>query len=118
MFVTPPDYIACNVVSSRLADLEVQVRGPGGDVFASPLFPSAPPFDSGGNGKTSFYIFTGHRNAYSAVNGNDGNTSRVYIGVSFREGGNTAVPIAYGITCTSGNGVSVPYFRATDVDTF
>jgi len=118
MFVAPPDYISCQLVSARVSDLEMQVRGPGGDVFLSPIFPSSAGFDSGGSGKTSFYIFTGHRNAYSAINGNDGQTSRVFIDVSFREGGSPAVPIEYGITCTSGNGVSVPYFRATDVDDF
>ena len=118
MFVVPPDFISCTLVSARLADLEMQVRGPGGDVFLSSLFPGGVGFDSGGSNKTSFYIFTGDRNTYSAVNGNDGQTSRVFIDVSFREGGNSTVPIEYGITCNSGNGVSVPYFRATDVDNF
>lgn len=118
MFVAPPDYISCQLVSARLSDLEMQVRGPGGDVFLSPIFPSGAGFDSGGSGKTSFYIFTGDRNAFSAVNGNDGQTSRVFIDVSFREGGTPTVPIEYGITCSSGNGVSVPYFRGTAADDF
>ena len=120
-FVDPPDYIECDLVSARIADLEMQVRGPG-DVFASTLFVSGSggvgSFDSGGNNKTSFYIFTGFRNAFSAFNGNNGQTDRLFIDVSFREGGNPTFPIPYGITCTSGNGVSIPYFRASTTDDF
>jgi hypothetical protein len=120
-FATPPDYIRCDLVSARLVDLEMRVRGPG-DTFASPLFVSGTggtgAFDSGGNDKTTFYIFTGYRNAFSAVNGNDGQTARLFIDVSFREGGNATVPIPYGITCTSGNGISVPYFRGSASDDF
>jgi hypothetical protein len=120
-YVAPPDYIRCDLVSARKADLEMRVRGPG-DTFAAPLFVSGSggtgTFDSGGNDKQSFYIFTGFRNEFSAVNGNDGQTARLFIDVSFREGGNATVPIPYGITCTSGNGISVPYFRASVADNF
>jgi hypothetical protein len=107
-----PDYVKCELVSPRLADLEIQLRGPG-DPFLAPVFATSPPYSSGGNGATSFYIFTGHRGQVNA-----GFTTRWYIDVSFREGGNATVPIPYGITCNSGNGVTVPWFRATDVDSF
>jgi len=120
-FVAPPDYIRCDLVSARLADLEMRVRGPG-DTFASPVFTSGTggtgTFDSGGSDKTSFYIFTGFRNAFSATSGNDGQTARLFIDVSFRETGTATFPIPYGITCTSGNGISVPYFRASAPDNF
>ena len=110
--IAHPDYVKCELVSDRLADLEIQLRGPG-DVFLAPVFATAPPYSSGGNNLTSFYIFTGHRNA---ING--GNATRWYIDASFREGGNTAVPINYGIVCHSGNGISIPWYRASDVDNF
>ena len=113
LILAQPDYVKCELVSTRLADLEMQLRGPG-DVFASPPFPSAPPYSSGGNGLTSFYIFTGHRGEALTL----GTDTRWFIDVSFREGGNTAVPINYGITCRSGNGVTVPWFRATAPDDF
>jgi len=120
-YVAPPDYIRCDLVSARLADLEMRVRGPG-DTFASPVFTSGTGgtgvFDSGGSDKTSFYIFTGFRNAFSATSGNDGHTGRLFIDVSFREGGTATFPVPYGITCTSGNGISVPYFRASNADDF
>jgi hypothetical protein len=120
-YATPPDYIRCDLVSTRLADLEMRVRGPG-DVFVSPLFTSGAGgtgvFDSGGSDKTTFYIFTGFRNAFSAANGNDGQTARLFIDVSFRETGTATFPIPYGITCTSGNGISIPYVRASRPDDF
>jgi hypothetical protein len=111
--VQQPDYVKCELVSARVDDLEMQIRGPG-DVFTSAVWVSSPPYDSGGNGKTSFYIYTGSR---YAVNG--GFSTRWYIDVSYREGSaNSTVPITYGITCYSGNGVSVPWFRAYDIDNF
>jgi len=110
--IAQPDYVKCELVSDRLADLEMQLRGPG-DVFTALPYVTSPPYSGGGDNQTSFYIFTGHRNEISG-----GTTSRWYIDVGFREGGNPTVPIAYGITCRSGNGVSVPWFRAGDDDSF
>jgi hypothetical protein len=110
--IAQPDYVKCDLVSDRLADLEMQLRGPG-DVFAAPVFATAAPYSSGGNGKTSFYVFTGNRAAIA-----DGVATRWFIDVSFREGGNATMPINYGIVCHSGNGVSVPWYRTSDVDNF
>lgn len=112
MMIQQPDYIKCELVSARLDDLEMQIRGPG-DVFTSPVWASSPPYDSGGNGKTSFYIYTGARNA---VNG--GWSTRWFIDVSHREPNATTGDITYGITCYSGNGVSVPWVRGSDIDDF
>jgi hypothetical protein len=108
-----PDYVKCELVSARLADLEIQLRGPG-DVFTAPVFSTSPPYSSGGDNLTSFYIFTGHRGDALTL----GTVTRWFIDVSFREGGNSTVPIDYGITCQSGNGVTVPWFRATAADDF
>ncbi len=107
LFIEQPDYVQCTIVSPHAADLQMQVRGPGGDVFLAPVFSTSPPYSSGGAGQTTFYIFTGERNA---VNG--GTSTRWFIDVGPRTGGTPTFPIAYGITCNSGNGVSVPYYRA------
>lgn len=118
IIVTAPDYIKCELVSPQLANLEMQLRGPG-DTFASGLFALPPgftgaPYTVGGNGQTSFYIFTGHRNAF-----NNGVSTRLFIDVSYREGSGAATfPLEYGITCYSGNGVSRPWVRALDADNF
>jgi hypothetical protein len=112
LLIDQPDYVKCELVSPRLADLEMQLRGPG-DPFAAPVFVTSPPYSSGGDNQTSFYIFTGHRQQV-----NNGFTTRWYIDVGFREGGDPTVPIPYGITCRSGNGVSVPWYRGSTADTF
>jgi hypothetical protein len=111
-FIRAPDYIKCTLVSPRLADLEMRIRGPG-DAFLSPVWPSVPPFSSGGDNQTSFYIYTGPR---GAVNG--GFATRWFIDVGFREGGNATFPIDYGITCTSGNGMMIPWVRSRTTDDF
>ena len=109
--ITAPDYVECVLVSTQVDKLEMQVRGPG-DVFGAPLFVlpagyTAPPYSVGGDNQTSFYIFTGEKNAF-----NGGLSARLFIDVSYREGSGTATfPIEYGITCYSGNGLTVPTLR-------
>ena len=100
LFLTPPDFVECHLVSPNLGDLEMRLRVPG-DVFTSPVFvPSAPfnadpPYSAGGSTKTSFYIFTGYRNAVNA-----GTVTRWFIDVSFNEAGTAAdLPVNYGIIC-------------------
>ena len=109
LFIEQPDYVECQLVSPNLGDLQIRIRGPG-DVFSSPVWPSSPPFSSGGAGLTSFYIFTGNRSTIG-----NGSASRWFIDVGFRTTGGVAadLPVSYGITCNSGNGVTVPYFRAS-----
>ena len=113
LVIAQPDYVQCDLVSPRLGDLEMQLREPG-DPDTSPVFPSSPPYSSGGNGQTSFYIFSGQRGDPLTL----GVDTRWFIDVSFREGGNATVPINYGITCHSGNGVTVPWLRGTAPDDF
>jgi hypothetical protein len=119
LFITQPDFVKCDLVSPHPEDLEMKLRGPG-DVFGAPDFvPSAPynanpPYTAGGDNLTGFYVFTGYRNAI-----NTGTVTRWYIDVGFREGGNSAdLPLDYGIICYSGNGVSVPWYRASAADDF
>jgi hypothetical protein len=103
--IAQPDYVKCELVGPRVNDLEMRLRGPG-DAFSSTVV-------AGGNNLTSFYAFTGHRGEV-----NNGFVTRWFIDVSFREGGNTTTPIPYGITCHSGNGVTVPWFLRTTADNF
>lgn len=118
VIVTAPDYIKCELVSPQLANLEMQLRGPG-DTFASGLFVLPPgftglPYTVGGNDQTSFYIFTGHKNQF-----NGGTSTRLFIDVSYREGsGTVTLPIDYGITCYSGNGISRAWYRGSAADNF
>ncbi len=112
MIITQPDFVSCNLVSTRLADLQMQLRQ-WGDPLTAPVFAAGSGFSSGGTGLTSFYVYTGARNA---VNG--GTASRWFIDVSFRTGGNATTPIDFGITCRSGNGVEVPWFRGTALKDF
>jgi hypothetical protein len=46
---------------------------------------------------------------------NSGTATRWFIDVSFRPvGGNSGhLPIDFGITCRSGNGTEIPWFRGT-----
>ena len=108
LIIAQPDFLKCDLVSDRLADLEIMLRGPG-DPLTEPQFTLPPPYNtgaytSGGTGQTGFYVYTGERSTI-----NDGTATRWYIDVSFRSGGNPATPINYGIKCQSGNGVTVPW---------
>jgi len=110
--IEQPDFVSCNLVSSRLTDLQMQLRQ-WGDPFAAPVFAAGAGYSSGGTGLTSFYVATGARNAV-----NNGTASRWFIDVSFRSGGNATTPIDFGITCRSGNGIEVPWFRGTALKDF
>jgi len=113
LIVTQPDFIRCDLVAAPadLSRLQMRLRGPG-DPFATGAFATALPYDSGGSDKTSLYVFTGDRNAV-----NNGTATRWFIDVSTRDPGAT-VPIDFGITCRSGNGTEVPWFRGTAVNDF
>ncbi|MGH9805971.1 MAG: hypothetical protein ACRD9W_01695, partial [Terriglobia bacterium] len=110
LFIAQPDFVKCDLVGDAptLAQLQIRIREPG-DVANSPVFvPSTPyigaPFTAGGTGHNGFYFYTGERSEWNA-----GSTARWFIDV---EGSDTSTgSLDYGITCTSGNGVSVPYIR-------
>ena len=108
MIVTHPDVVRCDLVAAPadLANLQMRLRVPG-DPFTSPVFTPDVGYDSGGAGETSFFIYTGARNAI-----NLGTATRWFIDVETRTGA-TATDIKFGITCSSGNGVEVPWFRGT-----
>jgi YD repeat-containing protein len=90
-----PDALTCSVVGPRSADLELRLREPG------PLGTTT--VRAGGNNQASFAVDIGGRDSVNA-----GVAGYWALEVSFREGGSAAVPIAYGLTCTSGNGMSEP----------
>ena len=120
-----PDFVQCSLVSdsaAHLADLEIMLRGPGDPQTAPQFVPAAPyntypPYTAGGPGATSFYIYTGEKSTVAL-----GATTRWYIDVSFNASTGNANdldptkgggPIPYGITCTAGNGMTVPWFGTT-----
>lgn len=113
MFIAQPDFVRCDLVGPSNALLEIRLREPG-DTFASSVFvPVTPydttPFQNAGSGHPSyFYIYTGERTEW-----NNGQTARWLIDVQAIDGQSSSPPLDYGITCKSGNGVSVPYFRGT-----
>ncbi len=116
LIVDQPDFVKCDLVSTRASDLEIMLRGPGDpqtapqfDVAALPPPYDASPYTSGGAGLQGFYIYTGEKSTI-----NLGATTRWYIDVSFNQSSvNTTTPIPYGITCTSGNGTTVPWMLTT-----
>jgi hypothetical protein len=111
MFIAQPDFVRCDLVGPSVAQLQIRLREPG-DTFASNKFVPVTPYDTtpfqnvGASVKSYFYIYTGERGEW-----NNGQTARWLIDV---EGNDAATgTLDYGITCKSGNGVSVPYFRGT-----
>ena len=125
-----PDFVQCTLVSdsaAHLADLEIMLRVPGDpqtalqfDVAAQPAPYNAAPYTSGGQAATMFYVYTGEKSTQA-----QGATTRWYIDVSGNAlNPNLATDIAaatasggkgvpYGITCTGGNGISVPWLGTT-----
>jgi hypothetical protein len=111
MFIAQPDFVRCDLVGPSVSQLQIRVRDPG-DTFVSTKFvPAAPydvtPFQNANTADLSyFYIYTGERTEW-----NNGQTALWLIDV---EGNDAATgTLDYGITCKSGNGVTVPYFRGT-----
>lgn len=104
-----PDYVKCDLVSDQLSTLQIQLRGPTDSVtgttpFTLPAGFDTAPYTAGGAGKTGFYIYTGEK---STIDG--GSTTRWFIDVTTSGAGSPTFPINYGIKCTSGNGISVPW---------
>lgn len=98
MIITQPDFVSCNLVSSRLSEMQMQLRAPG-DPFASATV-------AGGVDQTSFYASTGARSAVD-----HGTATRWFIDVSARTGATGTFD--FGIVCRSGNGTEIPWFRGT-----
>lgn len=101
-----PDFITCNLVADAptLAALEIKLRGPGGDPLNAPLFPTT----GTGPGQDSFTVFTGEKSTVSA-----GATTRWFIDVERQTGSSATGTLNYGITCRSGNGITVPWLGTT-----
>jgi hypothetical protein len=106
--------VKCDLVgdATTMAALEITLRAPG-NALTAPVFTLPPPYNvspytSGGGGQTGFYVYTGERGTISS-----GTTTRWYIDVQRRAGSIAVGPFNYGITCLSGNGVSVPWLGTT-----
>ena len=108
-----PDFVKCSLVY-RPGDegkLEMMLRGPGIVDSTTPFTVPAPytnvaGFTAGGPGAQSFYIYTGER---STIGG--GLSTRWYIDVQQIDLTSTTA-VDYGITCTSGNGITIPWLGA------
>ena len=113
-----PDFVRCSVVVKLPDDankLDIMVRGPDSTPTSNtPYTLTAPyhlaPFTAGGVGAKSFYIYTGERSTTS------GFSTRWYIDVQLASG--ATGPVVYGITCTSGNGVTIPWLGQTSTTLF
>ena len=112
LFIAQPDFVKCDLVGDAptLAKLQMRIREPG-DVQNSPVFVTAAPynvapFTAGGASSNDVYFYTGER---SEVNG--GSTARWFIDVEAIDSTSSSPALDYGITCVSGNGVSVPFIR-------
>lgn len=104
-----PDFVKCDLVSDQLSALQIQLRGPTDSVqgttpFVLPAGYNTAPYTAGGSGATSFYIYTGDKGTI-----NSGVTTRWFIDVTASGAGTPTYPINYGIKCSSGNGISVPW---------
>jgi hypothetical protein len=104
-----PDFVQCQLVSDQLAALQIQLRSwsdtvQGTTPFALPAGYDSLPYTAGGSGATSFYVYTGEKSTV-----NNGETTRWFIDVTQRSGSSPTFPINYGIKCTSGNGITVPW---------
>jgi len=116
MIIDQPDFVKCDLVADAptLSALEITLRGPGdpiaAPVFAPPAPYNVPPYTSGGGGLTGFYIYTGEKSGSAT---SSGATTRWYIDVQRNAGSSAPGPFNYGITCHSGNGLTVPWFGTT-----
>lgn len=108
-----PDFVKCDLVSPNASDLQIRLREPGNllsaPVFTLPAGYNSAPYTAGGTNATTFYVYTGEKSTIAS-----GTSTRWYIDVSLRPGGNAGnLPIDYGIKCASGNGISVPWLGTT-----
>lgn len=111
-----PDFVKCDLVADpvTLSQLQITLREPGNPI-SSPTFPllapynTNPPYTAGGTNQTGFYVYTGEKSTIAS-----GATTRWYIDVQVRPGTvSPALPLKYGIKCSSGNGISVPWLGTT-----
>ena len=114
MIIDQPDFVKCDLVAdaATMSALEITLRGPGDPINAPVFVLPAPynPYTSGGGGQTGFYIYTGEKSGSAT---SSGATTRWYIDVQRNAGSGAAGPFNYGITCHSGNGLTVPWFGTT-----
>jgi len=93
--VRHPDVLSCNLVGSRSNHLEIRLREPGAIGSTT--------VRAGGNNVSSFAWDSGGRASVNA-----GIAGFWAIEVGYREGTSGTLPIAYGLTCRAGNGLSTP----------
>jgi len=93
MFVSSPDYLRCDIVGPKAAQLEIRLLTP-------------PPLTvvAGGNDLSTLYYATGPRNA--VTDGGTGGLQTFWnLEVGAREGTPPAFPADFGLKCQSGSGI-------------
>jgi hypothetical protein len=97
-FIHHPDYLHCDIVGPRAANLEMRLLAP------SPPGVAVGPVVAGGDNQSSFYYETGPRDA--VVNSNGFQTFwTMEIGPREGVGAPPAFPADYGYRCFSGSGM-------------
>jgi hypothetical protein len=102
MFIHHPDYVRCDIVGPKAANLEIRLQAPDGSAVA------------GGNDQSFFYYETGSRNA---VPGSGGFQTFWTLEVGPRESALPSYPADYGLKCASGSGIhlsSTPFSSVVD----
>lgn len=98
--VRPPDNVKCDVVGPNAGALELRAATTDGAVLG------------GGDNAASATFATGGRAAH------DGTAPSIRIEVGVRESANPAHPVAYGLTCSAGNGMGWPWWWRREADDF
>jgi hypothetical protein len=94
-FIASPDYVRCDIVGPKAAQLEIQL-----------LAPNPSPVVAGGNDTSTFYYETGPRNA--VTDGGTGGLQTFWsIEVGPRESTPPVFPADFGFKCQSGSGIHV-----------
>jgi hypothetical protein len=90
--VRPPDHLQCDLVGPNAGVLELRATNGDGEVLG------------GGNEAVSVAFETGNRGDY------DGTAPLIRLEVGVRETASPTYPVAYGLTCLSGNGIGWPWW--------
>lgn len=94
-FVASPDYLRCDIVGPKAAQLEIRL-----------LAPTPSPVVAGGNDTSTFYYATGPRNA--VTDGGTGGLQTFWsIEIGPRESTPPVFPADFGFKCQSGSGIHV-----------
>ncbi len=114
MIIDQPDFVKCDLVADAptMSALEITLRGPGDPIthpfLRFPRHTTYRPIPAVVEARPVSTSIPAKKAAISS-----GATTRWYIDVQRNAGSGAAGPFNYGITCHSGNGLTVPWFGTT-----